>query len=586
MANLLTTNIQGDLTVVNQFTLEGVNVNQKLKEIDKLKLDIISINEKIDKIISVILPNDNEPPVDITVPVTSITLNNNYLILNENEKGYLQATISPDNATNKNIIWSSSSDNIALVDNTGCVTAIKQGNAVITARSEDGNKIDTCNITVNKPYTPPVDGIYSEIICPLPSINIDTGITINIPIKLNSMPGQDQNVYITSENDKISITPQSIIFNPNNWNTYQDIYVTGVSGGDSAVILSSTNVLDKRIPVWVIGDQNVQPTPPETDDNPVTPPIEDDSTVDIDNQVTIKYPANKKGKPSFWGALGDSITAGHNAGGISYSYAIKAAERIGCEVHNHGYTGSCISDGYDLELSGNIGYETAFCNRYKEMANGLDLITVFGGFNDCRNGTPLGNFGSTNSKDFYGALHVLITGLKTKYPNARIVFITPFKIDDEVLFKNKARYKMKDYRNAIVRMCNKFELEVLDLSTQVQFAPLHGVNNGYFLPYDPYHPTQQGHIAIASYLVNEMFDDGSAYLNPPSAVMRLNETKTFTVKNSYNNISNAFASTNCINITSRTNNTITITAINKGMDTLTVMLDNGQYLSSVRIDVI
>lgn len=62
----------------------------------------------------------------------------------------LTASVLPENATNKKIIWSSSATAVATVDGEGNVSAIKEGSAIITAASEDGAKTATCTVTVTK----------------------------------------------------------------------------------------------------------------------------------------------------------------------------------------------------------------------------------------------------------------------------------------------------------------------------------------------------------------------------------------------------------------------------------------------------
>ncbi len=59
----------------------------------------------------------------------------------------LTAEITPANATNKKVIWSSSDTDTATVEN-GIVTGVKEGTATITATTEDGAKTDTCIVTV------------------------------------------------------------------------------------------------------------------------------------------------------------------------------------------------------------------------------------------------------------------------------------------------------------------------------------------------------------------------------------------------------------------------------------------------------
>ncbi|MEG2938351.1 MAG: BspA family leucine-rich repeat surface protein, partial [Vagococcus sp.] len=60
----------------------------------------------------------------------------------------LTATVMPENATNKKVIWSSSNESIAVVNNTGLVTAKKTGKVTISATSEDGKKVGTSKIVI------------------------------------------------------------------------------------------------------------------------------------------------------------------------------------------------------------------------------------------------------------------------------------------------------------------------------------------------------------------------------------------------------------------------------------------------------
>ena len=84
-----------------------------------------------------------------TVSVTSVTLNKTTAELEVGGTLTLTATVSPSNATNKALEWSSSNKSIATVDGNGKVTAVAAGNATITAKAKDGsNKSATCAVTV------------------------------------------------------------------------------------------------------------------------------------------------------------------------------------------------------------------------------------------------------------------------------------------------------------------------------------------------------------------------------------------------------------------------------------------------------
>lgn len=83
------------------------------------------------------------------IAVTSVELNQTNLTLKPEETATLVATVNPDNATDKTVTWTSSDASIATVDETGKVTAIKDGTATITARA--GEKSATCTVTVKTP---------------------------------------------------------------------------------------------------------------------------------------------------------------------------------------------------------------------------------------------------------------------------------------------------------------------------------------------------------------------------------------------------------------------------------------------------
>lgn len=95
-----------------------------------------------------------------TVAVTGVTVTPATLGLKVNETSTLTANITPSNATNKNVTWSTSAPTVATVDANGAVKALAVGTAVITATTADGNKTATCNVTVSAAATNvPVTGV-------------------------------------------------------------------------------------------------------------------------------------------------------------------------------------------------------------------------------------------------------------------------------------------------------------------------------------------------------------------------------------------------------------------------------------------
>ena len=104
--------------------------------------------------------------INVRIPVTGISLNQSGLDLKINQTQLLTATVTPENATNKTVVWSTNNASVATVDNGGTVTAAGPGSCVITATTQDGNLTATCTVTV----TVPVEGVIlnkSTIVLPL-----------------------------------------------------------------------------------------------------------------------------------------------------------------------------------------------------------------------------------------------------------------------------------------------------------------------------------------------------------------------------------------------------------------------------------
>ena len=84
------------------------------------------------------------------VIVTGVSLDKKSLALEIGDSDSLIATVHPENATDKSVIWSSSDSSVATVDNNGKVTAIGKGQATITVTTNNGRFTDTCQVTVNQ----------------------------------------------------------------------------------------------------------------------------------------------------------------------------------------------------------------------------------------------------------------------------------------------------------------------------------------------------------------------------------------------------------------------------------------------------
>ena len=97
-----------------------------------------------------------ETKVTVTTKVEQITLNKTEGTLTVGNSVTVTATVTPDNATNATVNWTSSDEKVATVDSNGKVTAVAAGNATIKATSEsDGDVSADYALTVNKAAAKP-----------------------------------------------------------------------------------------------------------------------------------------------------------------------------------------------------------------------------------------------------------------------------------------------------------------------------------------------------------------------------------------------------------------------------------------------
>lgn len=173
-------------------------------------------------------------------------------------------------------------------------------------------------------------------------------------------------------------------------------------------------------------------------------------TEDFILNITNKY----RGKKIAF--MGDSLTAGYLEGGgyvaRPYPTVVKDILELS-SIQNLGISSTTVS------TSGNP--TNAMCERYNAIDNDVDYICVMGGTNDHINASTLGSIDDTTKDTFYGALYVLFNGVRTIYPNAKLIYFVP--IQKSWVGNNTKDLKFKEYINAIREMCEECSVEMIDL---------------------------------------------------------------------------------------------------------------------------
>ncbi|MDB1962649.1 Ig-like domain-containing protein [Clostridium tertium] len=142
---------------------------------------------------------NEEVPV---VKVTGVSLDKTSLELKINESLRLKASISPADATNKDVTWTSSDEKIAKVDANGKVIAVGAGKATITVTTKEGGFKATCDITVKNEEVPVVKVIGVS----LDKTSVELKINESLGLKASISPADATNkdVTWTSSDEKIA----------------------------------------------------------------------------------------------------------------------------------------------------------------------------------------------------------------------------------------------------------------------------------------------------------------------------------------------------------------------------------------------
>ena len=121
--------------------------------------------------------NDDDDDGDVaTVAVEKVEITSTETDVEVGKTITLTAKVSPENATDKTVTWSSSDTAIATVDSTGKVTGVAAGTATITAKA--GEKTAAVDVTV-KAAVAPSTKVPAAIITSssYPAIGLGTGVT-------------------------------------------------------------------------------------------------------------------------------------------------------------------------------------------------------------------------------------------------------------------------------------------------------------------------------------------------------------------------------------------------------------------------
>lgn len=154
----------------------------------------------------------------------------------------IAAAITPEDATNKNVTWSSSNEAVATVSD-GVVTGLSAGSTDITVTTEDGEFTATCSVQVITPVYSSLEGLVADDII---SGTLVTVSFTDVPIKSIYTSGSYRNGIIfdiQKDNEDIEIYYQNV---PNEW----------IAGGTVSGTMTCPWIYFERGSIWELAPMN------------------------------------------------------------------------------------------------------------------------------------------------------------------------------------------------------------------------------------------------------------------------------------------------------------------------------------------
>jgi len=172
--------------------------------------------------------------VTLTVhePVTSVDINESQVTLYTPFSKKLSAAVLPSNASNKSVTWTSSDTKVVKVDKDGNVTAVGKGEAIVTVKSNDTGKTDTCKLVI---FT----GV-EDIITDKSAYSLHENTSLKVGYTINPAKADDPRITFTSSDESI-------------FTVSADGTLTGIRPGEAKLTVASVQnpAVKKVIPVKI-----------------------------------------------------------------------------------------------------------------------------------------------------------------------------------------------------------------------------------------------------------------------------------------------------------------------------------------------
>lgn len=205
--------------------------------------------------------------------------------------------------------------------------------------------------------------------------------------------------------------------------------------------------------------------------------------------------------------LGDSITEGCGVADKKNLYWNRIAAQTGASVFGYGIGGTRITPQRIPTPPPDAHKDQYYASRVDSMIPDADVVVIFGGTNDFGDGdAAMGHMDDRTNDTFYGAYHLLVQKLIGRYPNGKIVIMTPLHrmSEDETDYNERGVRRvgsLQDYADAIIEVAGFYGIPVVDLFRTSGMQPRNPILREKYMP-DGLHPNDEGHALLAQRLLS------------------------------------------------------------------------------------
>jgi len=250
------------------------------------------------------------------IAVQSVSLSQKELTLTEGENAQLSYSISPSNASIKDVTWKSSSTSVATVSSSGTVNAVSAGTATITVTTEDGNRTATCVVTV-KPKVISVTGVSLDY----SSLTITEGDSQALTATVSPINATDKSVTWSSSNSSVATVSSTGV-------------VTGKAAGNATITVKTTDGGKTATCAVTVKAKTIAVTGVSLDKTALSMTVGDTQTL----TATI-IPSNATNKSISWSTSNSSVATVSSSGVVTAKAAGTAT--ITVKTSDGGKTATC-----------------------------------------------------------------------------------------------------------------------------------------------------------------------------------------------------------------------------------------------------